>query len=142
MRSHLRSPVVLLLLLPWAHPASAQGEAADSFIGSEMKRQRIPGLAMAVVKDGAVVQSRGYGLANVELDVPATTDTVFEIASITKPSTAQAIMLLVEDGNFALGQVAFDWNQLIAGIGDLPRIVGVPVGAATALALLRVRPAE
>ncbi|MCA1624790.1 MAG: beta-lactamase family protein [Acidobacteria bacterium] len=52
----------------------------------------------AVVKHGRIVKAEGYGLANVELNVPATKETVFEIGSITKQITAAVVMLLVEEG--------------------------------------------
>jgi CubicO group peptidase (beta-lactamase class C family) len=67
-----------------------------------MQREHIPGLSLAVVKDGRVVRARGYGLANVELNVPARVDSVYEIGSMTKQFTATAIMMLVEDGKLSL----------------------------------------
>jgi CubicO group peptidase (beta-lactamase class C family) len=67
-----------------------------------MDQRHIPGLSLAVIKGGNVVREQSYGLANVELEVPATKDTVYEIASITKSFTATAIMLLVEDGQLGL----------------------------------------
>jgi CubicO group peptidase (beta-lactamase class C family) len=74
----------------------------DAFLEGEIQRQRIPGLAVAVLKDGAIVKARAFGLANVELEVPASTESVFEIASITKTFTAAAVMLLVESGKLSL----------------------------------------
>jgi D-alanyl-D-alanine carboxypeptidase len=67
-----------------------------------MAARRIPGLALAVVRDGKVVKLQGYGVANLEHDVPATPDTVFELASVTKQFTAAAIMTLIEDGRLKL----------------------------------------
>src|SRR5258706_15689706 len=67
-----------------------------------MQRKRIPGLSLAIVKDGRTVIKKHYGLANVELGVPVTDDTLYAIASITKSFTAMAIMLLVEDGRVRL----------------------------------------
>jgi len=74
----------------------------DDYIAAEMQRKHIPGLSLAVVKNGATVVEKSYGLANVELQVPATSDTVYEIASITKAFTATAIMLLAEEGHLQL----------------------------------------
>ena len=76
----------------------------DHYINEQMQRKHIPGLALAVIKDGATVIEKSYGLANVELGVPATSDTVYEIASITKGFTAAAIMLLVEAGKLSLDE--------------------------------------
>ena len=76
----------------------------DDYIAAEMQRKHIPGLSLAVVKGGDIVIEKSYGLANVELGVPATSDTVYEIASMTKGFTAAAIMLLVEAGKLSLDE--------------------------------------
>ena len=95
---------------PVAEPvADPIGEAVDAYIGAEMPKRRIPGLALAVVRDGAVVKMQGYGLANLEHDVPVTPDTVFELASVTKQFTATAIMLLVEEGKVGLDDPIGDY---------------------------------
>ena len=67
-----------------------------------MVRQNLPGLSLAVVQQGDVVFANGYGFANVEGSFPATEHTVFEIGSITKPITATALMLLVEESKVDL----------------------------------------
>jgi len=77
-------------------------QTLDDYIAAEMQRKHIPGLSLAVVKDGTIVIEKSYGQANVELRVPATSDTVYEIASITKSFTATAILLLMEDGYLRL----------------------------------------
>ena len=114
---------LLLLLFP---SVAAQADKVDEFITSEMKNRRIPGLALAVVKNGEVIKAKGYGLANLELNVPVTLDSVFDLASITKPFTATAIMLLVEEG-----------KVLSRMFGVLREVVGAPVGEA-----LKFAPAE
>lgn len=53
-----------------------------------------PGLTVAVVKDGAVVHQRGYGVANIEDDVPISSDTVFRLGSVSKQFCATAILVL------------------------------------------------
>ena len=82
--------------------AGAPTTPIDEYIKVEMEKRRIPGLALAVIQHGAVIKMQGYGLANVELDVPVTPETVFELASVTKQFTATAIMLLVEEGKVGL----------------------------------------
>jgi len=77
---------------------SASADKVDDYVRAQMQERHIPGAAIAVVKDGRIVKAEGYGLANVELNVPATKETVFEIGSVTKQITAAAIMLLVEEG--------------------------------------------
>jgi CubicO group peptidase (beta-lactamase class C family) len=67
-----------------------------------MKEQHIPGVGVAVVRDGKLILARGYGLANVELATPVSPETVFEAGSITKQFVAAAIMLLAQDGKLKL----------------------------------------
>jgi D-alanyl-D-alanine carboxypeptidase len=86
-----------------AQKAEAQPmEAINQFIESQMRKQQIPGLSLAVVKDGKLLLTRGYGLADVELNVAATPETVFQIQSITKTFTASAIMMLSKEGKVGL----------------------------------------
>ncbi len=74
----------------------------DALIQSEMEKQHIPGLSLAIVRQGEVLQASGYGFANLEWRVPATPDTAYQIASVTKQFTATAIMLLVNEGKLDL----------------------------------------
>jgi D-alanyl-D-alanine carboxypeptidase len=67
-----------------------------------MRNRRIPGLSLAVIKGDKVIKQRGYGLASVELDVPAREETVYQLASTTKSFTAAAIMALAEEGKLSL----------------------------------------
>ena len=80
----------------------ATAAKVDEVVRYEMEKRQTPGVAVAVVKDGRVVMAKGYGLANVELQVPVKTETVFQIASVTKQFTAAAIMMLVESGKLTL----------------------------------------
>ena len=69
-----------------------------------MGQRHLPGLALAVVRDGRIETIRTYGRANVERDAPVTRETVFEIGSMTKQFTAAAVMMLVEDGRLRLDE--------------------------------------
>src|ERR1043166_8074290 len=91
-----------LTLLSFVTMSSAFADTIDDYLQTEMKARRIPGLALAVVRNGAVVKMQGYGFANLEHDVAVTPDTVFELASLTKQFTATAIMVLVEEGKVQL----------------------------------------
>ncbi len=61
-----------------------------------------PGCAVAVVKDGTIAYSHGYGMANLDHDVPIRTDTVFHVASVSKEFTAASIALLALEGALSL----------------------------------------
>lgn len=74
----------------------------DSVVQAEMTRQRIPGVAVAVVTKGKVLSAKGYGEANVEHHVRVGPETVFQSGSVGKQFTSAAVMLLVEDGRIAL----------------------------------------
>jgi N-acyl-D-aspartate/D-glutamate deacylase/CubicO group peptidase (beta-lactamase class C family) len=95
--------IVLLLLLTAVHIISArQTDSIDTIVRAEMTAQRIPGVAVAVVRNGEVVSAKGYGLANVEHSVPVTDQTIFQSGSVGKQFTSVAVMLQVEDGRIAL----------------------------------------
>jgi CubicO group peptidase (beta-lactamase class C family) len=95
----------MLVALYWATalvlqaPATApRTDPVDAVVKREMERQHIPGVAIAVVRDGRVIKTKGYGWANLELKVPVTTATVFKIGSVSKQFLASGIMLLAQDG--------------------------------------------
>jgi CubicO group peptidase (beta-lactamase class C family) len=74
----------------------------DRLVSAEMSRHKIPGMAVAVVKNGEVVVAKGYGFANLEHQVPVTTHSIFQSGSVGKQFTAAAIMLLEEQGKLRL----------------------------------------
>jgi CubicO group peptidase (beta-lactamase class C family) len=79
-----------------------QTDAVDNYVRAEMTKQRIPGLAMLVSRGGQVIRAQGYGLANVELQVPVKPETIFQSGSVGKQFTATAVMMLVEEGKIGL----------------------------------------
>lgn len=79
-----------------------RADAIDDYIRAELKRQGVPGMSLGVVRDGKTLKAEGYGLANVEHDVPAARHTVYQSGSVGKQFTAAAVMLLIEDGKLAL----------------------------------------
>lgn len=86
-----------------AQPAAGDvSESVDAYIAAQLREEHIPGLALAVIRDSQLVKSRGYGLANIELDVPVKPETVFQLGSIGKQFTATAVLLLAEDGKLSL----------------------------------------
>jgi CubicO group peptidase (beta-lactamase class C family) len=81
-----------------ARPAAALPAGFDAYVAQVMRTFEVPGLAVAVVKDGAVVLSRGYGVRKLGEAAPVDARTRFMIASNTKVFTAVALGLLVEEG--------------------------------------------
>ena len=88
-----RAHLLLCLILTGI---SARADGIDSYIRGEMEQQHIPGLSMAVLRQGKPLRSQGYGYADLEHKIITTPDTVFQLQSITKSFTATAIMMLVE----------------------------------------------
>jgi CubicO group peptidase (beta-lactamase class C family) len=79
-------------------PASERFAGLDAYVASAMQKWEVPGLAIAVVKDGEVVLARGYGAGEIGKDQKVTPDTVFTIASCTKSFVAACVGMLVEEG--------------------------------------------
>jgi CubicO group peptidase (beta-lactamase class C family) len=106
--------VLCLLLLFSAARAQAQQAAPqaglpaekvkqiEALVGAEMAKQKIPGLSVAVVSDRQVRWSAGFGMQDVENNVPARPATVYRLGSISKPITAVAVMQLFERGKLDL----------------------------------------
>ena len=100
--------LVLLLLTAAAGTQAQQGLAPEKIkqieqlISTEMSKQSIAGLSVAVVTDNQLRWSAGYGFADVENRVPAKASTVYRLASVSKPITAAAVMRLVEQGKLDL----------------------------------------
>jgi CubicO group peptidase (beta-lactamase class C family) len=97
-RRNYITALALLLLLSFV----TRADKVDDFVKAAMQRQHVPGVSIVVIKDQKIVKSEGYGLANVELNVPATADTVYKIGSVSKQFIASGIMLLVKEGKINL----------------------------------------
>lgn len=91
-------PAILTTDLPAQDPVAR----VDSFITDQMQRQHIPGVSLAVVRDGRIVLAKGYGMANLEHRVPVKPETIFQSGSVGKQFTATAVMMLVEAGKVSL----------------------------------------
>src|SRR5260370_2319539 len=75
--------------------------AIDSLISSSIEPGG-PGVAVAIAQNGVSIHAQGYGLANLEWQSPITSKTVFRLASLTKPFTSSAILLLEQQGKLRL----------------------------------------
>ena len=79
------------------------------YLADEREKQHIPGMSVAVVLDDKPVWSRGFGVADVENDVPAAPNTVYRIASISRMITAVAVLQLVQSGKIGLSASVRDY---------------------------------
>jgi CubicO group peptidase (beta-lactamase class C family) len=111
----VNSSIFLSVSLVIAVSQSTRADEVDNHVRAEMNKQHIPGLSLAVVKNGAVEKTAGYGLANLEWSTPVRPDTIFQIQSVTKTFTASAVMLLVEQE-----KVGVD-DRITRYLSDLPQ---------------------
>ncbi|MDW8026665.1 MAG: serine hydrolase [Armatimonadota bacterium] len=77
-------------------------QGLEAYVFEKMSKTNLPGLSMAIVKDGEVVYARGFGFRDLESGSPMTTQTRVGIGSVTKSFTALSIMMLVEEGKINL----------------------------------------
>jgi len=101
--------LVLILYATGATSATGSGfsdleNEIDTFVQQEMQRQKVPGIAVAVIRGADVLVARGYGEANLELNVPVSRSTIFQSGSIGKQFTAVAVMMEVEAGRLLLDE--------------------------------------
>src|ERR1700689_5728947 len=104
-----RGGLISVFVLSYIAPSISQAQTApalsvdvSNYVESEMRRQHIPGVALLVSRRGKIVQAEGFGLANVERQVPVKPETVFQSGSVGKQFTATAVMMLVEEGKVGL----------------------------------------
>lgn len=90
-------------------PADTALADLDEYIESYMRENNVPGALIAVASHGDIIYSQRYGLANVELNVPVTNESVFEIGSISKQFVTAAIMLLHEEEKLGLDDAIHDY---------------------------------
>lgn len=118
----MRLPALMLLIVPMAscvparHGPSPAEPAYDlpafaRALDSLRTDARIPGLSAAVVKDGEVIFARGFGYADLERQIPATPDTPYDIASVTKPISAVVALRLVEEGLLDLDRPMAEYSE-------------------------------
>jgi CubicO group peptidase (beta-lactamase class C family) len=102
--------LVFLTFQPWSGAQAAPGQATqappdlDATVARVMTAFEVPGISLAIVKDGKVVVAKGYGIRKLGEAAPVDSQTLFGIASNTKVFTATALGLLIEEGKVA------DWD--------------------------------
>lgn len=105
---------LLVLFVANAYSQSVVEKAIDKFVEAEMERQHVPGVSLAVVKDGRPLLIKGYGFANLEHKIPVKPETIFQSGSVGKQFTAAAVMLLVEHSKINLDE------KIGKYLGDVP----------------------
>ena len=96
----------IVWIIPWLLLGPAAADTVDDIVRADMAERHTPGLALAVMRDGKIIRAAGYGLANVELNVPVSTRSVFKIGSVSKQFIASAAMILVQEGRLSLSDRA------------------------------------
>jgi D-alanyl-D-alanine carboxypeptidase len=84
--------------------ALARADEIDRYVETQIKSLHIPGASLAVVRNGKIIKSKGYGVADLQAGSAATPRTVYEIGSMTKQFTAVAVMILAEEGKISLDE--------------------------------------
>ena len=131
-RSRVRlAMVALVAIAAAARNASAQTGIAvpelagcDAAIGAFMSQYGIPGLALALTRDGRTVYDRAFGTADLAGDEPTQPWHLFRIASVSKSITSIAIQRLIEAGQLGLDDVVFGPGGLLA---DDPKLAGAAI---------------
>lgn len=124
--------LLVVLALAAVHPG-ARADEIDRYLARERAIYQVPALVVGIIRGGHLVDSRVLGLANVELNVPASSRHVFEIGSISKQFTAYALLMLLEKGDVDLqspvgrylSELPSPWakptlHQLMGHISGLP----------------------
>lgn len=105
-KTYAKAVVILVTLgiITFTSHAQNRLDSIRSFIQSEMVGRKIPGLQTVIIKDGKIILSEAYGIANIEHNIAVNHQTTFSINSATKSFTGVAIMQLVEDGKIDISK--------------------------------------
>ena len=99
MRLIFISLLSCLQLLAMAQPAFVK-DSLEAYVNREMQRWQVPGLAIAIVKDGKIVHCKGYGVKDIHKPEKVDENTLFQIASNSKAFTGTSIALLNQQKRF------------------------------------------
>lgn len=102
MNYYLKIILIFLIFSSLKSPLYAQEDSIDTFVKLQMQKRKVPGLQLAIIRNGVLIKSGNYGWANLQDSIPVSNKTVFSINSITKAFTGVAIMQLVEAGKLDL----------------------------------------
>lgn len=108
--------ILLILSFLFVGSISAQEKEISNYIKTVMNNRNIPGISVAVIQGQEVTFMQSFGIANLETNTSVTNESVFQLASLTKPFTALCIMKLVEQGKIDLQ------NPITSYIDSLPEV--------------------
>lgn len=108
MLANAQSGSSALQELPVSGTTNRDLRGFDDFMSAFLAENQIPGASLAISNSGKLVYARGFGYADVENAVPVEPDSLFRIASVSKPLTATAVMRLVQSGRLALDDKVVD----------------------------------
>jgi CubicO group peptidase (beta-lactamase class C family) len=113
-------PVVIGLLLSAVPPKQARAplDSIAVYVQSELVRQRIPGMSVGILRGASVLLARGFGFANLELQVPASDSTIYQSGSLGKQFTAAGVVTLAEQGRLRLDDHIVRWLPEGKGVWD------------------------
>ncbi len=98
----MRSILFFFVLLFSTVVNAQQLDEIDKFISKQVTDQKITGLSIGIIVNGKIVMAKGYGLANIEHNIPATQNSVYKIGSLSKQLVATGIMTLVQSGKIKI----------------------------------------
>ncbi|MCB1643530.1 MAG: beta-lactamase family protein, partial [Xanthomonadales bacterium] len=117
MESDPRQPATLLMA---ANGTAIDRNQLDAFVDHQMRELQIPGLALAVIGDGRILYTAARGVANLDSGEPLTPESVFEVASLSKPVFAWLVLQQVAAGLIDL-DVPLHQYQALPELADDPR---------------------
>src|ERR1700685_767674 len=120
MRTSLVFASVILASSAQGQTLSPEMAAKVDKVFEKWNRTDSPGCAVGVYKDGQIVYEHGYGMANLNDDVPVTQATVFHVASMSKQFTAASILLLAQQGKLSLDA---DVHKYIPELPDFGKVI-------------------
>jgi CubicO group peptidase (beta-lactamase class C family) len=95
--------------------SESTAEAVDAFVEKTLAAQSLAGASVAVISNGKIVLAKGYGFSDLEKKTRATEQTIYQLGSITKPFTAMATLMLMEEGRLTLEARV---NDLLPGMPE------------------------
>src|SRR5262245_11689577 len=123
-RLHVCAALLGVHAIFWSAPAVGRTSLADFERDLAAMRETfdIPGMSAAIAERGRIIWARGFGLANREESSVATSDTVYHLASVTKPYGATVVLQLVDEGKLDLDQPVSDFGIRMDTIGPDARV--------------------